>query len=78
MNYTEYLNQPGIMDRFNSKFNELKDYFQKRFEQLGISKEQNDLLSIKVAFLDADYFFSEQFAIENKTEKETEPELINN
>jgi hypothetical protein len=78
MNYTEYLNQPGIKGRFNLKYNELKDYFQKRFEKLGISKEQNDLLSTKVAFLDADYFFSEQFASENKTDKKAEPELNNN
>ena len=78
MKYQEYLNQPGMMERFNVKFNELKDYFHKRFDQFGVSKEQNDLLSTKVALLDADYFFSKQFNNENQENGEAKTGLNKN
>ena len=78
MKYQEYLNQPETMERFNVKFNELKDYFHKRFEQFGVTKEQNDLLSTKVALLDADYIFTEQFNNENHENGEAKTGLNNN
>jgi hypothetical protein len=78
MKYQEYLNQPGMMDRFNVKYNELKGYFQKRFEKLGISKEQNNLLASKVALLDADYLFSELYNNENKDNEKDKEEFNNN
>ncbi|MFI5145140.1 MAG: hypothetical protein ACHQJ4_06040 [Ignavibacteria bacterium] len=78
MKYQEYLNQPGMMDRFNVKYNELKDYFNKRFEKVGIGKVQNDILSMKVAMIDADYIFSEQFNSENQENGETKTGLNNN
>lgn len=70
MKYQDYLNQPEMMEKFNSKYNELKDYFRKKFEKLGLSKENNDLLATKVALLDADYLLSEEFANENKDNQE--------
>ncbi len=69
MKYTEYLNQPGIIDSFNLKYHELKDYFKKRLEKIGFSKEQNDVIAMKLALMDTDYQFSQLFENENKEGK---------
>ena len=74
MKYTEYLSQPKITENFNIKFNELKNYFHKKFEHSGLSKEQSDVLSTKVALVNTDYDFSELYDIENKNETKETPE----
>ena len=68
MKYTEFLNQPIITENFNLKFKEIKNYFHKKFEHSGLSKQQSDVLSTKVALVNTDYEFSELFENENKKE----------
>lgn len=72
MKYTEFLNQPNIMEIFNSRFWEFKKYFHKKFETTGLSKMQSDVLSTKVVLINADYDFSEMFEKVNMEEIEKE------
>jgi len=72
MKYTEFLKQPKIVNSFNEKYSELKNYFTHKFEKAGFSKENNSLISGKIALLNADYVFTEMFDKENEIEHKKE------
>jgi hypothetical protein len=72
MKYIEFLKQPKIVNSFNEKYSELKNYFTHKFEKIGFSKEHNNLISGKIALLNADYLFTEMFEKENEIENEKE------
>ena len=76
MKYTEFLKQPKVTENFNTKFKEIKNYFHKKFEHSGLSKQQSDVLSTKVALVNTDYEFSELFDNENKEETKEKHELV--
>ena len=77
MKYTEFLKQPKVTENFNSKFKEIKNYFHKKFEHSGLSKEQSEVLSTKVALVNTDYEFTELFDDEIKHETKETHELVN-
>ena len=58
MEYKEFLKQPEIKDRFNNMLNEQQKYYMtNRFDQ-GFDKEHRKLMSIKMAFITTDMYFT--------------------
>lgn len=61
MEYIEFLGNPKVKIDFNLKYSELKNYFLKKFEKSGLSKEYLFILATKMAFINTDILFTELF-----------------
>jgi hypothetical protein len=68
LEYTEFLKQPDIELKFNSMLNEQHEYYMNnRFNQ-DFDKEHRELMSIKLAFITTDMYFTSIHKKDNLTE----------
>ena len=69
MEYTEFLKQPDIELKFNSMLNEQHEYYMnKRFNQ-DFDNGHRELMSIKMAFIAADFYFTDMHKANSKAEE---------
>ena len=59
MDYKEFLKLPEIEGEFDSMFKEQKKYFREKYSALGFKREHLELVSIKIAFVSTDIYFTE-------------------
>lgn len=65
MEYTEFLKLPEIEGKFKSMLNEQHDYYMtKRFVK-NFDKEHRELMSIKMAFITTDLYFTDMHKEKN-------------
>ncbi len=60
MKYTDYLSRPEVSKEFNEMFEMNKNSFKMRNKEFGIDDEHLELLSIKVAWLETDFYFTDR------------------
>ncbi len=65
MEYTEFLKLPEIEDKFKSMLTEQQEYYMtNRFDQ-DFDKEHRELMSIKMAFITTDLYFTSMHKTNN-------------
>lgn len=65
MEYKEYLKLPEIEDKFKNMLDEQQRYYMSERFDRGFDKEHKALLSIKMAFLTTDLYFTSLHKSEN-------------
>jgi hypothetical protein len=60
MKYAEYLSTPEISKEYNDLFEINKNNFKKLGKNNGIDKEHLELISIKVASVETDFYFTDR------------------
>lgn len=58
MEYKEFLKLPEIEEKFNSMLNEQQNYYMTNRFSKGFDKEHSKLMSIKMAFITTDLYFT--------------------
>lgn len=58
MEYKEFLKQPEIENKFNNMLDEQKRYYMSERFIRDFDKAHRELMSIKMAFLDTDLYFT--------------------
>lgn len=69
MKYTDYLSRPEVSKEFNDMFELNKNSFKLRNKESGIDEEHLELLSIKVASLETDFYFTDRHKKLEETKK---------
>ena len=57
--YKKFLKLPEIESAFEEMFKEQKNYFKKKCAVLGFEREHLEAVSIKMAFVSTDFYFTE-------------------
>lgn len=65
MKYEEFLKSPEIYRDFNNMFEKQKEYYKSRSKEYGLPNEDAEMISIKLASVTTDIFFTEKY--NNKT-----------
>lgn len=59
LEYREFLKLPEVVSEFDIMFSRQKEYYRHKCAQSGFDKSQLELLSIKLAFMETDFYFTE-------------------
>ncbi len=59
LDYKEFLKLPYIERNFNSMFTKQKEYFRTKCSAGGFDKEYTELMSIKMAIISTDLYFTD-------------------
>jgi len=59
LNYTDFLKQPDVQQNFNSMYDRQKEYYREKCTTVGFDKEHTELVSIKMAIISTDLYFTD-------------------
>jgi hypothetical protein len=60
MNYPDYINNPEVKKKFDLLFEMNRKRFKELCRDKGIDKEHAEIISIKVASVETDFYFTDQ------------------
>lgn len=69
MEFSDYYNNPEVQEEFNSVFENAKERFKIECEKHGLDKEQAEVISIKAASVEVDYYFSNMIRKQEEIKK---------